>query len=120
MLILQGCNFSDSTENLGDGFFYRNEGGDIKDILCEKPKGGQIPSTVVDFAYNNEFIIAKQKPKLPQDILYDKNYNYKLGADFTYYWLIVKDKHIVLGPFDEREFMEERKKYKIPEKLEFK
>lgn len=118
-LILQCCT-SDYTENLGGGYFFRNEGGDIKDILCKKPKGGEIPSTVIAFDYDKNFIIAKQRPKLPQDILYEKNYNYELGVDSTYFWLIIKKSHLVLGPLNEKEFREVRERYEIPESLKFK
>lgn len=118
-LILQCCT-SDYTENLGGGYFFRNEGGDIKDILCKKPKGGEIPSTVIAFDYDKNFIIAKQRPKLSQDILYEKNYNYELGVDTTYFWLIIKKSHLVLGPLNEKEFREVRERYEIPESLKFK
>lgn len=118
-LILQCCT-SDYTENLGGGYFFRNEGGDLKDILSKEPKGGEIPSTVIAFDYDKNFIIAKQRPKLPQDILYEKNYNYELGADTTYFWLIIKKSHLVLGPLKEKEFREVRERYEIPESLKFK
>ena len=118
LLSLQCCN-SDYTKSLGKDYFYRDEGGDIVDILCKKAKGGQIPSKVVSFDFDHKFIIAKQKPKLPQDPLYDKDYKYSKGDNEFYYWLIVKDKHIVLGPFDEIEYLEIRKKYEVSEKLKF-
>lgn len=118
-LILQCCT-SDYTENLGAGYFFRNEGGDLKDILSKKPNGGEIPSTVIAFDYDRNFIIAKQRPKLPQDILYEKEYDYKLGADTTYFWLIIKKNHLVLGPLDEKGFREAREMYKIPGSLTFK
>ena len=118
-LILQCCT-SDYTENLGGGYFFRNEGGVIKDILCKEPKGGEIPSTVIAFDYDKNFIIAKQRPKLSQDILYEKNYNYELGVDTTYFWLIIKKSHLVLGPLNEKEFREVRERYEIPESLKFK
>lgn len=118
-LILQCCT-SDYTENLGGGYFFRNEGGDLKDILSKEPKGGEIPSTVIAFNYDDNFIIAKQRPKLPQDILYEKNYNYELGADTTYFWLIIKKSRLVLGPLKEKEFREVRERYEIPESLKFK
>lgn len=119
VLILQCCT-SDYAKDLGNGYFFRDEGGDIKDILPKEPKGGEIPSTVIAFDYDRNFIIAKQRPKLPQDILYEKEYNYKLGADTTYFWLIIKKNHIVLGPLDEKEFREAREMYKLPESLKFK
>jgi len=119
VLILQCCT-SDYTKNLGGGYFFRNEGGDLKDILCKEPKGGEIPSTVIAFDYDKNFIIAKQRPKLSQDILYEKNYNYELGVDTTYFWLIIKKSHLVLGPLNEKEFREVRERYEIPESLKFK
>lgn len=119
VLILQCCT-SDYTKNLGGGYFFRNEGGDLQDILCEEPKGGEIPSTVIAYDYDKNFIIALQRPKLPQDILYKKNYNYESGANTTYYWLIIKKNHLVFGPLKENEFIEVKKKYKIPESLNFK
>lgn len=118
-LILQCCT-SDYTENLGGGYFFRNEGGDLKDIHSKEPKGGEIPPTVIAFDYDKNFIIAKQRPKLPQDILYEKNYNYELGVDTTYFWLIIKKSHLVLGPLNENEFREVRERYQIPESLKFK
>mgnify|MGYP001255448171 FL=1 len=118
-VILQCCT-SDYTENLGDGYFFRNEGGDLKDILSKEPKGGEIPSTVIAFDYDKNFIIAKQRPKLPQDILYEKNYYYELGADTTYFWLIVKKNRLVLGPLKEKEFRDVRERYEVPESLKFK
>lgn len=118
-VILQSCT-SDYTENLGDGYFFRNEGGDLKDILSKEPKGGEIPSTVIAFDYDKNFIIAKQRPKLPQDILYEKSYNYELGADTTYFWLIVKKNHLVIGPLEKKEFRDVRERYEVPESLKFK
>ena len=98
--------------------FFRNEGGDIKDILCKNQR--EKSSTVIAFDYDKNFIIAKQRPKLSQDILYEKNYNYELGVDTTYFWLIIKKSHLVLGPLNEKEFREVRERYEIPESLKFK
>lgn len=118
-LILQCCT-SDYANNLGGGYFFRNEGGDFKDILCKEPNGGEVPSTVIDFNYDKNFIIVKQRPKLPQEILYERNYDYKLGADTTYFWLIIKKRHLVLGPLNKNEFREVREKYTVPKRLNFK
>jgi hypothetical protein len=115
-LILQNCS-SDYTENLGNDYFYRNEGGIIKDILCKKANGGEIPATVIEYNYNNDFIIAKQKPKLPQDPLYDKTYKYNLGENVLYYWLIDKENQIVYGPLNIEEFNKVKVKLKVPNEL---
>jgi len=118
MLFLQSCNFTDSTKQLGDGYFFRNEGDMIKDILSERPNGGEVPAKVIDFAYDQNFIIAKQKPKLPQDALYNKKHYYKKGPDAVYYWIVIKGVRSVLGPLDDDEYKEARKKYNVPDKLE--
>ncbi len=119
--LIQGCIIdADSTRKLSGGYFYRNEGGDIKNILCENPNGGEIPSTIIDFSFDKKFIIAKQLPKIPQDPLYNKSYQYKDGYDKYYFWLIVIEKDLVLGPLNEKEFSIIRKEYNVPEKLTIK
>lgn len=115
-MVFHNCT-SDFTKNLGGGYFFRNEGGEIKDILCQRPDGGQIPSTVLSYAYDRKFIIAKQKPDLPQDILYKKEYDYKFGEDTIYFWLIVKKGNLVIGPLIEEEFKEVKKEYNVPDRL---
>lgn len=116
-LLLQSCNFSDRTENLGNDYFYRNEGELVKDILCKKAKGGEIPATVISYNFDDDFIIAKQKPKLPQDPLYDKDYKYNRGDNEFYYWLIVKNEKLALGPLNLDEFNILKDKYKLSDKL---
>ncbi len=118
-LIFHNCSFNDSTENLGDGYFYRNEGESIKDILCKKANGREIPATVLEYHYDDNFIIAKQKPKIPQDPLYDLDYKYNKGTNEYYYWIIVKDSNIVLGPLSIEEFNISRIKLKLPNNIKF-
>ena len=119
-IILQSCT-SDYTKNLGDGYFYRHEGKPLNDIYSEYPqKNGRIPANVVAFDYDREFIIAKQKPRLPQDILYEKEYEYKLGEDTIYFWLVIKKEKLVLGPLDIDEFELAKKQYNVPNNLKLK
>lgn len=118
VLLIQGCT-PDYTKDLGEGYFYRDEGGNIKDILCEKPNGGEIPATILDYAYNSEFIIAKQKPKLPQKSLYKRDYVYNTDNTF-FYWIIVKTNNNVIGPLNIQEYINMRLKYKVPDKLTLK
>ncbi len=53
---------------------------------------------MVAYDFNDDFIIAKQKPKVPQDPLYNKEYQYKSGINQYYYWIVVHSKEIVIGP----------------------
>lgn len=115
VLLMQSCT-SDHIEDLGEGYFYRNEGGNLKDILCKKPDGGEIPATVLDYVYDKKFIIAKQKPKLPQDPLYKRIYNYKTNNNL-FYWVILKTNNTVIGPLDMQGLENARLKYKIPDNL---
>ncbi len=117
VFLINSCNFSDSTESLGDEYFYRNEGEFLKDILCEKANGGEIPATVRSYDFNDEFIIAKQIPKLPQDQLYENDYKYNNGNKEYYYWIILKKRNLVLGPLSKEEFNNQKNKYNIPNSL---
>ena len=77
--IVPSCT-SDYSQNLGQKYVYRDEGGRIKEIFSQESDGEQIPATVISFDYNRQFIIAKQKPKIPQDPLYEKEYLYPLRS----------------------------------------
>lgn len=111
------CCTSDHTKNLGNRYYYRDEGEDMTDIYNEVPNGAGIPATVLAYAYNRDFIIARQKPKLPQDPLYNKDYVYRNGTDTSYYWIIFKSSNVVLGPLDKAEFERERIKNNVPDAL---
>lgn len=119
ILGVQSCT-SDYTKKLGNGYFYRDEGDDIRDILSENPNGEEIPSTILDYTYNDKIIIAKQKPKLPQDPLYKKKYKYINDGNNIYYWVIIKDKNISYGPLGNSEYEKLRTKLKVPNNLQLK
>lgn len=67
--------------------------------------------------FNDDFIIAKQKPKLLQDPLFDKDYKYNRGGNEFYYWLIVKNEKLVLCLLNLDEFNILKDKYKVSVKL---
>jgi len=115
-LIFQSCT-SDLIKSLGQGYFFRDEGGEVKDILCERSDGCEIPSTITSYDYNSEFIIAEQIPNLPQDPLYNSTYVYKNGISHTYYWLIIKKMDKQYGPITENELIQLMIQYNIPDKL---
>ena len=114
--IVPSCT-SDYSQNLGQKYVYRDEGGRIKEVFSQESDGEQIPATVISFDYNRQFIIAKQKPKIPQDPLYEKEYLYPLGVDTVYYWIIIKKEHIVLGPMSLDAFNDAKVKYHVPNDL---
>ena len=115
---LQGCSSGgDYSTELSGGYFFRDEGTDIHDILSHQPSGREIPANVVSYSYNNAFIIAAQKPNKVDDPLYGKTPNYKEGRGKVYYWLVYHSKNLFLGPMSKTEFVLAKKKYKVPEDL---
>lgn len=116
LILIFSCS-SDYTKNLGASYFYRYEANDLRDILCEKAGGGEVPADVISYNYNTDFIIALQKPRLPQDPLYEKTYTYYKGDTINYFWLIIKKERKVFGPLDEKSFNQLRKKLGVPSSL---
>ncbi len=111
---------SDYTENLGNGYFFVGEGEPLNKILNKKSDRGVIPENVNDYDFDKNFIIAKQKPELPQSILYEKKYEYKDGPNEYYYWLIIKNEYRVLGPYNISEFNYAKEIYNVPNTLKLK
>ena len=100
-----------NSTNLGSGFTYYEEHKDISGKI-------DIPPTIISYDYDDDFIVAKQKPKEFNDAIYDKrDYVYPLGRDTVYYWLIIKESQQVIGALDYDSFQELKKKYNVPDKL---
>ncbi len=107
------CNFSDEVRELKGGWKFVSESKHDKAI-----DGGDmhIPCEVLQYGDNDNFIIAKQKPT--DDCFLGKDTSvYKDGRDKIYYWLIVKKQKLLLGPLDELEFIQARRKYEVPDEL---
>ena len=108
LLLLSG--YTDCTD-LGSGFSYYD---DNKHILGKI----DIPPTIISYDYDDDFIVAKQKPQEFNYAIYNKrDYIYPLGRDTVYYWLIIKESQQVIGALDYDSFQELKKKYKVPDKL---
>ncbi len=75
-------------------------------IIKRQPGRKDIPPCVIGYKYDDDFIIAIQKPKTPlEQIYYDFNdVKYPLGLDTTYYWIIDKKEGCVNGPLTYTEF----------------
>lgn len=61
-ICLYSCSSSDNTEELSGNYFYTDEGGNAKDILCHLPNRKGIYAQVLAYDYNADFIIAVQQP----------------------------------------------------------
>lgn len=71
-----------------------------------QPERKDVPPLVIDYEYDDVFILVKQIPQLPiEQIYYDYNdVTYPFGLDSTYYWIINKNNGIVLGPLTYTDF----------------
>ncbi len=114
-LICNAC--SDYSKNLGEGYTYAHEGTGTNCIFHEYPtSGGEIPPDVISYAYDKNFIVAKQKPN-EFNCAYEKEISYPLGRDTIYYWLIIKQEQKVFGALDYDSFLQLKKKYKVLDNL---
>jgi hypothetical protein len=107
----------DGVDELSGGYFFRDEGGKIKDILCVDANGGEIPATVTGYGANEFFIVASQVPKLPPDPLYGRFYGYSNGGSATYYWIIDLKGDSVWGPLSREDYQKGRSILRIPDDL---
>lgn len=110
------CSCQDRTVELSGGYFYRDEGERIKDILSVQGNR-EIPATVTAYAFDDYFIIAKQKPKVPADPLYNKQPVYEFGNEYVYYWIIDHRQDTVWGPLGEEEYWRVRAWVGVPPEL---
>lgn len=109
----------DYNKELSGGYFFSAEGSDMHSIISHFAGGTDIPANIISYNYNNDFIIAKQKPNKTDDPIYDTNPVYKLGRDTIYFWLVIHKQKICLGPLTENEFNAEKIKYNVPSNLKF-
>mgnify|MGYP002401421884 CR=1 FL=1 len=103
---------SDRTRDLSGGYFLREEGAEMVDILSYSSTGREIPANVISYNYDEDFIIACQQPLKSDNIMYT-NTQYFYGRDSIYYWLIVHHSKLVLGPLSKSQFVDALSKYKV-------
>jgi hypothetical protein len=149
VLLFDGCG-SDYTEELSNGYFYRNEGRTTKDILSHRPDRRQICGKVISYDYNADFIIALQEPSFEQhalmlkfdlsddfekysgsdqdnvieekvdSIMKNDVYYKKMFLRSTNYWIIANRIDSVIGPLSETEYLEKRRELRVPRRLKLK
>lgn len=85
--------------DLGNGFVYY--GGHSRDIYYWQ-KGDSttvyIPSDVLSLINTNEHIFVKQRPRLYDEAINPKFYDYSYGRDTVYYWFVDKGTKELTGP----------------------
>ena len=117
--VVQACGLhGDYTSALSGGYFLRSEGGIHRDILNYDSGYKEIPANVLSFDYNDEFIVAKQRPADFNEPLYEGHYEYPIGNDTIYFWLVACKLHLIFGPLSQKEFEAVRRKYNVPGSLD--
>ncbi len=100
--------FPSDEVKLGDNYIYDSEHQHIIGAI-------DIPPVVKKYKYDKRFIVAKQLPEAFDHAIYDKmEYNYYLGRDTAYYWIIDKQKEEVWGPMDYNKYTSLLSKYNAP------
>lgn len=93
---------------LGNNYIYDAEHQHILGAI-------DIPPVVDNYKHNRRFIVAKQSPTAFTDAIYDKmEYNYYLGRDTAYYWIIDKQTGKFWGPVDYNKFISILSMYNAP------
>ena len=84
-------------------------------IIKQQPERKNIPPEVIDYVYNDSFILVKQKPKIPlEQIYYDSNdILYPNSPNSEYYWIIDKRNGYVIGPLSYIDYCSKCKEYEI-------
>lgn len=93
--------FDDGSENLGAGYKYYSDNNAIFGPNLD------IPPYITRYGKDNNFIIIEQSPhgRNTAPIFNKVKYNYTLGLDATYYWIIDKRTKIFYGPIGYESFI---------------
>jgi len=132
------CNPNYKTE-LGDGYYLDTYERNYH-AICDSNRSIMISSSIVDYAYDSVFIIAKQKPyeiihrlyrEIP-NLRYDEAHRLYRESKEYYYWIINKKEsnffhydpvsqqgytENVYGPFKREEYLKQRVELGVPDSL---
>lgn len=118
LTLLISCT-NDSSIDLNGGYFLIIEGKGANLIANRNVSTREIPSDVISYNFNDQFIIAKQKPSETDNIIFTPTI-YSDGRDKVYYWLIVHERNLVLGPLNKQDYDSACRLYRVPTTLKFK
>jgi hypothetical protein len=122
-LILTGCDLS-SEHNLGSGYYLLGSGSNTTVSKIDKKNSSFytdiILGEIVDYNFDKRYILiyrnASDKAKEYCN-LQDSLWMQQQGKNALQYWIIEKDKEIVYGPLEKKEYLDKRQELKIPETL---
>ena len=129
LLIIIIASFANEDVELGSGYVYNDEWKDISGPLKREINGSvkylDIPATILQYAYDDTYIIASQdftgcSPLYMYDLGEYQNFKFRsidTDSDGVYYWILFKrdNKNIVCGT--ENEFVKKCDSIGIADKL---
>jgi hypothetical protein len=110
LIATTGCNMSDSSENLSNGYQFAHESETYNMIVGTHV----IPCNVVNYRYDDHFIVAVQDPRA--DCPVHGDYKYKQGEQF-YFWVIDNANDSCYGAMTRTEYKARIALLKIPTTL---
>lgn len=141
LILLVACNMSDLSQELSGNYFYAMESATEKAILSHSGKRQSIYGEVLDYKYDNDFIVAMQRPdseshilniafdlpdgdiaeNLPEakSILKSDPTYIKIFSDTLNYWIISHNHNKVFGPLTKPEFEKLHDSLGVDEDLNF-
>lgn len=147
------CNQGSLSNKLSGGYTYHEGSNEYKDILKNKNVESMtidgnyeylkenVYSEVLDYCYNKDFILVKQKPNkeyhikallfeledfysisksefLADSLISNDVYYKQIFDNEINYWIIDNKYEIPLGPFQKNDYLNKRNELKIPQELE--
>lgn len=110
VLTVTSCTFfSDSyyTVDLGNGYLFVSENKAFQCVIHELDIGHYIiPSNVEDYAFDNSYIIARQKED-------SNSTDQDVGKNRKQYWIVSKNRGTIYGPLDSINFVRKQQELSI-------
>lgn len=144
LLLLSSCGagFNSRSEELSGGTYFRESGSQLSCIKSHNGLHKTIYSKIIAYDYNDDFIIAAQKPilkyhvgliadelntgvedmevlqKTADSIVTHDPYYIKILSNKINFWIIVNKSHELIGPLTKEEYQLKRDELNIPSALE--
>lgn len=113
IILLSSCSLSDETKTLSGGWVLAFESK--HDVVIDE--GARfVPCQVMKYGYDDNFIVAEQKPT--EECFRGKDTNSYPDMQSTYYWIVDHKNHSFFGPLSFSEYESKRKELGIPTTLE--
>lgn len=100
----------DLSEGIGDNYTYIDEGAYSKYISPHRAGEPEIPCTVISYVFNDQYIIAIQKPNKACSSTVD------IGNSYNF-WIINQPEKNLIGPLSLEDYLKKRQELGIPEDL---